>query len=207
MSASVDFVLAGTGSRSLQSADNALKRAALHAIKARLVDLHAEHGTNLVVMSGMAEGFDKALAVAALHWKIRLWCAIPNRGYGAYYWGRASLTGEDRLAEFDSILARADRVTYVAEDIHRTRELKWGGKHANFWRNDFMVAEADDFVVWNPESKGTAHCVAAIKRAGKWRDDMVLSPPSMPETAPTSTLPAEQLSLVGQDALSPHGGS
>jgi hypothetical protein len=39
-----------------------------------------------------------------------------------------------------------------------------------------MVEQAHDFVVWNPESRGTAHCVAAIKRAGKWRDDMVLSP-------------------------------
>ena len=34
-----------------------------------------------------------------------------------------------------------------------------------------------DFAVWNPTTKGTAHCVDAIRRAGKWRDDMVLSPP------------------------------
>lgn len=33
-----------------------------------------------------------------------------------------------------------------------------------------------DFAVRYPTSMGTAHCVDAIRRAGKWRDDMVLSP-------------------------------
>ena len=155
--------------------------------EARVVERQAQHGNRLVVMSGLAEGWDELMARVAIRLGVRLWCAVPNRGYGAYYWGRESLTGVDRSADFESIRAAAERVTHVMEDIHGTRELKWRGKHANFWRNDFMVtgggdfAGADDFAVWNPTSRGTAHCVDAIRRAGKWRDDMVLAPP--PEVA------------------------
>jgi hypothetical protein len=133
-------------------------------------------------MSGMAEGYDACLAKAALELGVRLWAAIPHQGYLDHYWGRASLTGTDRRAEAQAIVDRAKQVTYVMSDVHGTRELKLNGKHANFWRNDFMVtgglgwSGADDFLVWNPTSKGTAHCVKAIKAAGKWRDDMVLSP-------------------------------
>lgn len=30
-----------------------------------------------------------------------------------------------------------------------------------------MVATAHEFLVWDPTSSGTAHCLTAIKRAGK----------------------------------------
>ena len=94
-----------------------------------------------------------------------------------------SQTRTDRLGEFADLLGRAWRVTYVMEDVHRTSALKSGGKHANSWRNDFIVTGgldfpgADDFLVLEPvkPGSGTAHCVEAIRKAGKWRDDMVLS--------------------------------
>lgn len=179
-----DFVVAGTGSRALQTAGLALKRYAWERLTGRLSELRSVHGDGLVVMSGMAEGWDHAVAKAALDVGLRLWCAVPNKGYGRHYWSAGqSLTGQDCTAEFAAILDQAWRVTYVMEDVHGTTALKLNGVHANSLRNDFMVTGdglnfpgADDFLVWDPTSKGTAHCVTAIKRAGKWRDDMVLSP-------------------------------
>jgi hypothetical protein len=124
-------------------------------------------GGRLVVMSGCAEGWDACVAWTAIRAGIRLWAAVPNRGYGAHYWGRKSLTGRDQLPEFERILAAAWRVTYVMEEIHGTSALYLDGLHSNFVRNTFMVDKAQEFVVWDPSSRGTAHCLAEIKRAGK----------------------------------------
>ena len=160
-------ILAGTGSRSLQEAPLADKYRAAELTAAELEERRSRFGDRLVVMSGMAEGFDKLLALTALRLDIKLWCAVPNHGYGAYYWGRKSLTGEDRLAEFERILAAAWQVTYVMEDIHHTSGLKLNGKHSNFVRNDFMVERAHEFLVWNPTSSGTKQCLATIVRSGR----------------------------------------
>ncbi len=126
-------------------------------------------------MSGGAEGWDELLARIAIRLGVRLWLALPNKGYLRHYWGRASLLNRDRSAEADGLVAAAWKVTHVMEQIHGTTALKLDGLHANFWRNQFMVERSDDFVVWNPESTGTAHCVRVIRQAGKWRGNMVLS--------------------------------
>ncbi len=160
-----DYVVAGTGSRSLQEAGPALKRHVWGLTLDRLRRVR-EAVSDLTVMSGGAEGFDYCFARAALHLDLPLWLALPNRGYLAHYYGRASLTGRDRTADAQALVDQAARVTYVMEEIHGTRELKLDGKHANFWRNDFMVQNAAAFLVWDPTSKGTAHCLAQIKRAG-----------------------------------------
>lgn len=169
-----DYVVAGTGSRSLQVAPVEVKRAAANLTADALAGLVEAHGDRLVVMSGMAEGFDACLAYTALRAGVRLWAAVPNKGFGGHYWGRNSLTGRDRLAEFVGILAAAERVTFVMEEIHGTTRLHLDGVHANFVRNSWMVnggpdgfAGADEFVVWDPTSRGTAHCLAEIRRAGK----------------------------------------
>lgn len=171
-----DFVVAGTGSRSLRTADRDVQIDAMSRCEARIGLLLDSHGSRMVVMTGMAEGWDELVARVALRLGVRLWAAIPNRGYLDYYWRRASLLERDRSAEAAEILAQAERVTYVAEEVYGRSELKWDGLHANFWRNRFMVEQADEFVVWNPTSTGTAHCVEEIRKAGKWRDDMVLGP-------------------------------
>jgi hypothetical protein len=174
-------VLAGTGSRQLQAVDNAAKKVAAELVTNEVIQRRDRYGDRLVVMSGMAEGFDKLLALTALRTGVKLWCAIPNRGYGAYYWGPAqSLTGTDQRAQFTAIVARAWRVTYVMEDVHRTQGLYLNGKHSNFIRNDYMVAQADEFLVWDPGSRGTQQCFATIRAAG--RQYTLLSAPG--ESAP-----------------------
>lgn len=161
------MIVAGTGSRHLQSAATSVKADATRRTRAEVRELHARYGDDLVIMSGMAEGFDKLIALTALREGIPLWCAVPSRGYGAYYWGRASLTGTDRLGEFRAILAAASWTTYVMEDVHHTGALYLHGVHANNLRNLWMVEQAGAFVVWNPTTTGTRHCVEAIERAGK----------------------------------------
>lgn len=113
---------------------------------------------------------------------------LPTRSYVGYYWARKSLMRRDRTPEFAQIAAYAEKTTYVMEQIHGTSALKLDGIHANAWRNLFMVNGgglgfygADDFAVLGPvePGSGTAHCVAAIKQAGKWRDDMILGPTSV----------------------------
>lgn len=171
-----DFVLAGAGSRSLRVAPRDVQVEAMRRCTAYVEARIAEHGERLVVMSGAAEGWDELLARVALRLGVRLWLALPNKGYARHYWGRASLLERDRTTEFAEITSAAWKVTYVMEQIHGTTALKVDGLHANFWRNTFMVDTGQDFAVWNPTSTGTAHCVKAIKAAGKWRDDMVLGP-------------------------------
>ncbi|BAL87322.1 hypothetical protein AMIS_21020 [Actinoplanes missouriensis 431] len=174
-----DFVLAGTGSRSLRTAPRGLQVEAMHLCTERVAQRVLEHGSRLVVMSGMAEGFDELLARVALRQGVRLWCVIPSKSYLRHYWGRNSLLERDRLAEAGEIVGQAWKVTYVAEQILGTTALKVDGLHINFHRNLFMTDAADDFVVWDPTSAGTAHCVKAIRQAGKWRDDMVIGPESL----------------------------
>lgn len=169
-----DFIVAGTGSRALQTASRETKDAVVNLLQEELNRLREEHGEHLVVMSGMAEGFDKALAITAINMGIRLWCAVPNRGYGQYYWGRNSKTGQNRMAEFNTILGRAEQVTYVCAGVYHN------GRHANFVRNDFMVGKGSFFLVWDPSSSGTRQCLESIQKAGKPHKILTLETPTPP---------------------------
>ena len=151
-------ILTGTGSRSLQTASNEGKNTVLATIRSHIETLRPDF-----VMSGMAEGFDKALALVALQEGIPLIAAVPNTGYGRYYWSKNSLTGTDRLAEFDKYLAGAKEVVYVCSSIYEH------GVHANFHRNQYMVDRTKEeggwFLVYDPASKGTSDCLRRIKKA------------------------------------------
>lgn len=187
-----DYYLAGTGSRSLLTEPGPTLSIALARSTHRINQRLQQHGDRLTVISGMAEGWDECVAISALGLGVRLWCIIPNRSYGPYFWGRHSILGIPRLDTFNDITERAWRVTYVMEDVHHKTGIYLNGEHSNFVRNRYMVnggpngfTGADDFMVWNPTSKGTAHCVRTIKSAGKWSDEMILSdPPTPAKTTP-----------------------
>ena len=66
-----------------------------------------------------------------------------------------------RYHQFEALLAEAESVVYVCETLYVH------GVHSNFVRNDYMVAQASEFVVGSPITTGTAHCVRAIEAAGK----------------------------------------
>jgi predicted Rossmann-fold nucleotide-binding protein len=187
-----DFVLAGTGSRSLRTAPREVQVAAMDLCMERVAQRIVEHGSRLVVMSGGAEGLDELLARVAIRLGVRLHLVLPSKSYASHYWGRKSVLGRDRLAEFAEIVAAAWKTTCVAEQILHTTSLYVDGLHINFHRNLIMTEWADDFVVWDPSSRGTSHCVSTIRAAGKWRDDMVLGPdPLSDQTAlPMGTVSA-----------------
>ncbi len=60
----MDYIVAGTGSRSLQTGTINQKVKVLRSLHAEIEVLKDRHGGDLVIMSGMAKGFDKALAVS-----------------------------------------------------------------------------------------------------------------------------------------------
>ena len=150
------YIIAGTGSRSFVPTD--LARAQLHHHLGAVLAAHPD----LELMSGMAEGFDEFIAREAIATGLPFHAAIPNRGYGRYYWGQHSLTGRDRLAEFNELVSQARTVVYVCGN-----NLYLNGMHSNFVRNQHMVDRAHEFVVFNPTSRGTADCVRRIVLARK----------------------------------------
>lgn len=150
------MILAGTGSRSLKMGSKAERLDVWHWILAEI-----DYQRPDFIMSGMAEGFDEALAKAALTTNVPLIAALPTKDYGNYYWGRKSLTGSDRTQEFEELLQRAHSVVHVCSRLYE------GGVHANFVRNGYMASEADSFLVYKPESRGTKDCMARITKEGK----------------------------------------
>lgn len=161
------FTVAGTGPRSLQTASTEDKKAAYSIVAAELIRLQAKYGEDLVIMSGMAEGFDKLLATVAIDLGIPLYCAIPSRNYGSYYWGQKSATGTNQFPKFQEIVNSAKHVTYVDKITPGMQGLYRDGKHINFIRNEFMVFTADAFLVWDATSPGTRNCIKLVVDSGK----------------------------------------
>lgn len=149
--------IAGTGTRKIQRLDAEQKTNVLSTIITKLREF-----PNYTVISGMAEGFDAALATAALICGNPLHCYVPNRGYGQYYWGNNSLTERNRIDEFNHILSQAQEVLYTNEEMG-VNSLYHQGIHMNFWRNQQMVDKADVLFAWasGPDEAdgGTKDCI------------------------------------------------
>jgi hypothetical protein len=149
------YIVAGTGSRSFMPTGPVTT--ALH----RYVQEQQVAHPDLELMSGMAEGWDEFIARTGIEMGVPFHAAVPNRGYGLYYWGRHSQTGQDRLDQFEWLLSKAKTVTYVCPSLYVD------GVHANFVRNGYLVAHGNSFAVYNPQSRGTAECFTRIKQARK----------------------------------------
>ena len=151
------MIIAGTGSRSLAFPEN-------EAIFERVVDtlcvtLEQRAPEGLEIISGGAEGFDHALALAAFGANVPCHLFLPSPDYGKWYWQQHSQTGEDRYSEFEAMVKQAASVRYVCAHHH--------GGRANFIRNDAMIEAADKVWVWNPSSSGTRGAVRTAKRLGR----------------------------------------
>lgn len=154
----------GTGSRSLVTSP---KRMDVFKVTEERILTMVNQCTqeDFVIISGMAEGFDEALAVIAINHGIPLHVYIPNPTYGWYYWGKRSLTGQNRLAKFNRLVSRATKVTICCEDIYTVNGL--GQKyHSNFYRNDMMVDAADEALVYDAGSSGTRQAVQSLHETG-----------------------------------------
>jgi hypothetical protein len=164
------FTIVGTGSRSLVTDETKFEKV-LAYLTELLAKAKAKHGENLLVISGMAEGFDEALAKAAMANNITLLAAIPNRGYSNYYWRDHSMTALNRFADFQELVKYADQtggVVYTCGCI-KNQPAKcghWDGRIYNFQRNSWMVDQADIVWVYDPSSKGTAHAYNDARKKG-----------------------------------------
>lgn len=169
------FIIAGTGTRQLINEDKEYRHKVLNYLQDLLTQAKAKHGDNLVVVSGMAEGFDEALARAAVAVGVPFVAAVPNPSYMNYYWTR-SVTGKSRLKHGTDLLAKASEVVYVCK-THTSTLPKYNGRagSANFQRNEWMVDRAN--VMWAfhpvddagnvlPLTSGTKHCVNYAKQQG-----------------------------------------
>lgn len=124
---------------------------------------------DVTLISGFAEGFDTVIILAAMQLSLPYIGCIPNRGYGRYYWGKNSLTGRDRMEQFNGYVADAVEIEYTNE-YYGTDGLYRNGKHMNFWRNQRMVDRADGLLAWAKDKKeadgGTKDCVQRAINAG-----------------------------------------
>lgn len=147
----------GTGSRSMLTEPN---RKDIYATLERYILTLAEN-QDITLITGMAEGWDEAIAKVGLRNDIPYMAYLPHPTYGDYYWGRKSLLNKNRMDTFGTLLKGASSIVVVSQ------ELYVDGVHANFVRNQWMVNACDLALVYNPKSKGTRDAVAKLTQANK----------------------------------------
>lgn len=121
------------------------------------VVLLAEHELKRIrpeaVISGMALGWDQALAQAAVNLKIAFHAYVPFRGQQSR-WPRES------QARYNSLMQKANEVEIICEGDYASWKM---GR-----RNEAMVDDSDAVLaLWNGTSGGTANCVYYAKRQRK----------------------------------------
>lgn len=104
------------------------------------------------VISGMALGWDTAIARAALDLNLKLIAAVP-------FAGQASRWPQSDRATYLRLLRAAHVVHYVSEPGYDAAKM-----HK---RNEWMVDTAQGLVaLWNGSSGGTANCIRYARRKG-----------------------------------------
>ncbi len=111
------------------------------------------------VISGMALGWDQALALAALEANIPLIAAVPFKGQERM-WPRSS------QEVFNNILACAEQIVYV-DEVHgyKIPGIREGVYHPAKMqvRNNWMVKHSDLMaVLWDGSKGGTGNCMLTV---------------------------------------------
>lgn len=139
------MIVAGTGHR-----PNKLGGYSEEATE-RLVNLAMRNlGGATRVISGMALGWDTALALAALELEIPLTAAVPFHGQERM-WPKSS---QDR---FHKILDQADDIVYVCDKGYAAWKMQV--------RNEYMVDKCDVLLaLWDGSEGGTGNCIKYAKK-------------------------------------------
>lgn len=143
----------GTGSRSMVQHPRARE---IYASLREWILEFRKHHPDLVLISGMAEGWDEAIAKVGMREGIPYIVALPHSGYGKYYWGQHSKLGVNRMREFDALCAAATERVVVCSSIYVDNV------HSNFIRNTWMVDHTNEAVVYMPHSSGTRDAIAKL---------------------------------------------
>lgn len=170
-------IIMGTGSRSMVTAPDA--REIYGRLEQYLMGWHNLEVGGIHLISGMAEGWDEAIAKVGMRNGVPYDCYVPTRDYGNFYWARNSRMGVNRLAMFDELLSGARAVHYLEDKygeptFMKAREGVIPGPnynvngywiHANMLRNQEMVDISDMAVVYEATSSGTRDAVARLRQA------------------------------------------
>lgn len=146
------MILAGTGHRPDRLGGYGDERAAknlLVMIRQALFDLDPTE-----VVSGMAQGFDQALAIAAIQLQIPLTAAVPFRG-------QADKWAPQSQELYRKLLKKARVVSYISRGDYSARKM-----HI---RNEWMVRRCDKLLALYDGTSlgGTANCVFFAQRIDK----------------------------------------
>lgn len=148
----------GTGSRQMVVDPNRVKMyEKLRTMVLAMRDIDPE----LVLISGLAEGFDEAIAKIGMREGIPYIAAIPNPTYGNYYWRDHSLTKRNRLATFRELVANSEEAVFVCDSVYQY------GIHSNFIRNDWMIKECDFALCYDAGSSGTRDAIKKLHAVDK----------------------------------------
>ena len=168
----VPQVIAGTGHRpdKLGGYDAAIAQRLIALARAALMKYQPDE-----VISGMALGWDTALALAAIDLGVPLTAAVP-------FDGQESRWRMEQQRQFHAILERATSVVIVKPGGYAVWKMQA--------RNEWMVDRATKLLsLWNGSAGGTANCVEyAIARgvpiANLWStwSKYAFAPAAMPET-------------------------
>jgi uncharacterized phage-like protein YoqJ len=123
------------------------------SVKAKLevlaLDWLTVHKPSLVI-SGMALGWDQALAVAALECKIPLLAAVPFEGQ-ELAWPQSS------QEEYQELLKLASEIRVVSPGGYAAYKMQR--------RNEWMIDHCDYVLaLWDGSSGGTANCIKYAKQ-------------------------------------------
>ena len=106
-----------------------------------------------VVISGVALGWDTAIAEAALTLRIPLWAAVPFAGQESRWAPRSQ-------AIYRGLLQQAERVVIVSEGGFSSAAMQR--------RNEWMVDECAALVaLWDGSAGGTANCLKYANKIGR----------------------------------------
>lgn len=126
------------------------------------VGMKAIEENNVIgVVSGMAAGWDLALAHAAMELDVHLLCAIPFEGQ-ELRWSRTwqQIYGEAR--EY----ATETRVLFTP-DRSSKYEVSQALLNRNHWMVDYIKGKKGKILaLWNGTKGGTAHCIRSSERQG-----------------------------------------
>jgi uncharacterized phage-like protein YoqJ len=122
----------------------------------KLVKIATKHLIELKpdkVISGMALGWDTALAEASLNLGIPLLSAVP-------FEGQEVMWHESSKIKYKDILSKATEIKYVCEKGYSPYKMQV--------RNEWMVDNSDlVLAMWDGTKGGTYNCVQYAKKSGK----------------------------------------
>jgi uncharacterized phage-like protein YoqJ len=150
-------IIAGTGHRpdKLPNRLEGYRPRAEHRVRAVAIQALDEHRPDLVI-SGMALGWDTALALAAVSLDIPFVAAVPFEGQERQ-WPDAA---QQRYRE---LLTKALVVEYTSLGLYAA----WKMQRRNQWMVEQLTGP-DDFVLalWDGSDGGTANCVRYAEKRG-----------------------------------------